>query len=191
MTSERKLRANRENAKRSTGPKTAAGKARSARNARRHGLSVPISSDQQLAVEANDLACRITGDQPDPQLAKTSRAVAEAELEVVRARRFRLDLMQGAFPGRANASLLAPSERAQAAIGPDDGVISASKQQSSAGLRATENAALDIVDLTKQLESADRYERRASSRRKFAIRAFDALCRHQVNAADERASAKD
>ena len=39
MTSEAQIAANRENAKSSTGPKTEAGKAASARNARRHGLS--------------------------------------------------------------------------------------------------------------------------------------------------------
>ncbi|MET4290111.1 hypothetical protein ABIB06_000268 [Bradyrhizobium sp. LB8.2] len=39
MTSERKIEANRLNAKRSTGPKTKAGKAKSSRNARQHGLS--------------------------------------------------------------------------------------------------------------------------------------------------------
>lgn len=39
MTSERKIEANRRNAKRSTGPKTEVGKAKSSRNARQHGLS--------------------------------------------------------------------------------------------------------------------------------------------------------
>lgn len=39
MTSERKIEANRLNAKRSTGPKTEVGKANSSRNARQHGLS--------------------------------------------------------------------------------------------------------------------------------------------------------
>ncbi|MCA1414691.1 hypothetical protein I6F30_26690 [Bradyrhizobium sp. NBAIM20] len=39
MASERKIAANRSNAKRSTGPKTEAGKTRSSRNARQHGLS--------------------------------------------------------------------------------------------------------------------------------------------------------
>ncbi|MCK1735104.1 hypothetical protein IVA79_14260 [Bradyrhizobium sp. 138] len=39
MTSERKIATNRLNAKRSTGPKTKAGKAKSSRNARQHGLS--------------------------------------------------------------------------------------------------------------------------------------------------------
>ncbi|OSI25722.1 hypothetical protein [Bradyrhizobium canariense] len=39
MTSERKIETNRLNAKRSTGPKTNAGKAKSSRNAGQHGLS--------------------------------------------------------------------------------------------------------------------------------------------------------
>jgi len=39
MASERQFEANRKNAKRSTGPKTGAGKARSSRNALRHGLA--------------------------------------------------------------------------------------------------------------------------------------------------------
>lgn len=38
MSSEAKIRANRHNARRSTGPRSEGGKARSARNARRHGV---------------------------------------------------------------------------------------------------------------------------------------------------------
>jgi hypothetical protein len=39
MAPDRQIAANRENAKRSTGPRSEAGKARSARNALKHGLS--------------------------------------------------------------------------------------------------------------------------------------------------------
>src|SRR5688572_17491033 len=45
-TSERKRRANRNNAKKSTGPKTAAGKARSKMNALKHGM---LSSEALIA----------------------------------------------------------------------------------------------------------------------------------------------
>ncbi|HEV3163443.1 MAG TPA: hypothetical protein VGZ22_05340 [Isosphaeraceae bacterium] len=54
MTSERRRVANQENAKRSTGPKTAAGKARSRRNALKHGLTgngVVLSRPDQEALK--------------------------------------------------------------------------------------------------------------------------------------------
>lgn len=50
MTSERKMEANRQNAKRSTGPKTEIGKARSSRNARQHGLSRLNREDDSSAI---------------------------------------------------------------------------------------------------------------------------------------------
>ncbi|MDH6261934.1 hypothetical protein [Bradyrhizobium sp. BR13661] len=45
MATEKQIRANRENAKRSTGPKSPAGRLKSSRNALRHGLSIPASAD--------------------------------------------------------------------------------------------------------------------------------------------------
>lgn len=50
--SERKLRANRANAKRSTGPKTSAGKAASCRNALKHGI-LSCSVDLSRATPAD------------------------------------------------------------------------------------------------------------------------------------------
>jgi hypothetical protein len=52
--SERKLQANRANAKRSTGPKTAAGKAASRRNALKHGIT-SCSTDLPIAGLGLDL----------------------------------------------------------------------------------------------------------------------------------------
>ncbi len=42
MTTQRQLKANRANAKKSTGPRSAAGRARTSGNARRHGLTAPL-----------------------------------------------------------------------------------------------------------------------------------------------------
>ena len=55
MISPAKARANRRNALKSTGPKTAAGKAAVAANAHRHGLSIPVLLDPALSREADDL----------------------------------------------------------------------------------------------------------------------------------------
>jgi hypothetical protein len=59
LTTDRERRANRANAKSSTGPKTASGKARSAQNALRHGLNVSTLLDPALAPLAEAMARRI------------------------------------------------------------------------------------------------------------------------------------
>ena len=61
MTSERKIRANRANARASTGPKTAQGRAHSARNALRHALSLSVYSDPLVSEEVETLAREIAG----------------------------------------------------------------------------------------------------------------------------------
>ena len=80
MTSDRQHRANRDNAKSSTGPKTGAGKARAAQNAFRHGLNVPVLSDPLLAPEVEAMARRIFGRYVDDETMEGARRIAEANL---------------------------------------------------------------------------------------------------------------
>jgi hypothetical protein len=56
MASEKQIAANRANAMRSTGPKPAAGKLRSSRNAFRHGLSRPLPSDPATSAKIDRLS---------------------------------------------------------------------------------------------------------------------------------------
>ena len=56
MTLERKIAANRRNAKKSTGPRTKAGRATSRHNARRHGLATGIGSDPAFRDDIEVLA---------------------------------------------------------------------------------------------------------------------------------------
>lgn len=76
MTSARKLQANRLNSRSSTGPKTAAGRATSAGNARRHGLRVPVLSDPVLSAQVEIMAQKIAA--AAPELVELARRVAEA-----------------------------------------------------------------------------------------------------------------
>ena len=96
MTSARKLRANRNNARASTGPRTAAGKARATRNAQKHGLSVPIMADPSLAAEVKVLAQEIAGEGANDQLQQIAARIAEAQIDLVRIRRARHELLSRA-----------------------------------------------------------------------------------------------
>jgi hypothetical protein len=77
---------NRANAGRSTGPRSAAGKARSAQNAVRHGLAVPVLADPEVSLEVWELAQRLSAHDGDAELAL---AVAEAQVDVRRIRTLR------------------------------------------------------------------------------------------------------
>src|SRR5262245_27294725 len=89
MTTPRQFKANQENARASTGPRTKAGRARAARNARRHGLSVAIACEPALAEEAEALARRIAGAGAPPGAIAKARAFAEAQIDLDRIRRVR------------------------------------------------------------------------------------------------------
>ena len=154
MTTARKVRANRQNARASTGPKSATGKARSSANARRHHLAVPIWSDPVLTANVVALAKHIAGVHPSPQVMAHAQQVAEAQIEVVRVRRWRLDLMDQHL---SHLRLENPDDRA-----------SELRRDAELSLKK----ASIVLDLTPRLQLLDRYERRAASRRNRAIQSL-------------------
>jgi hypothetical protein len=85
--------ANRANAHRSTGPRSRAGKARSAHNARRHGLSIAVWADPALAAEAQALALELAGPAASLELQQWARIAAVAHIDVDRVRRARHSLL--------------------------------------------------------------------------------------------------
>src|SRR5215207_10653995 len=78
--------ANRANPRRSTGPRTASGRARSARNAFRHGLAVSVMAIPELHREVMALAHRLT---EEGRPLDVCLAIAEATIELWRAQRYR------------------------------------------------------------------------------------------------------
>jgi len=133
-----RARASRANARKSTGPKSAAGKARvGRRNARRHGLTLPVLADPAFAPEVGALARAIEGSVArvalDDHCRELACRIAEAQVDIARVRTAKLPLVVA---------------------------IDADIKHSAAPFR--------------ELERLDRYERRARSRHKAAVRAFDA-----------------
>ena len=87
MATEKQIAANRANAKKSTGPRTSAGKKKSSRNAYRHGLSRPEPSDPCSAARIDAIA-GLLGRAPEDQLA-AARDFVHAQLALARIRSVR------------------------------------------------------------------------------------------------------
>ena len=94
MTSERKIAANRRNAKRSTGPKSEVGKKRVSQNALQHGLARAIELNSERAAELKALTAAFAADASHPAAINAAQEVAEAELDVRRVRDKRAVLLQ-------------------------------------------------------------------------------------------------
>jgi len=93
MATEKQIAANRANAVKSTGPRSAAGKKRVSRNAFAHGLTIKYSSPE-LTRQLDERARQIASDTNDEYDLEAARTVAEAELELARVRRIKVGLIE-------------------------------------------------------------------------------------------------
>jgi hypothetical protein len=148
MTSPRKIQANRANAGASTGPKTGPGRARAARNALRHGLSLSVFADPTQSEQVETLAREITGEPTGDDIYELARRVAEAQIDLQRVR-------------YARHQFLADRRARPQKVANDGHFLPRDK------------FATILLQEAAQLQALDRYERRALSRRRFAIRALD------------------
>jgi hypothetical protein len=182
MASERQIAANRRNAQKSTGPRSAAGKRRASRNAYRHGLAAAVGQSGSGVAEIDAPACAIavaaTGSviaATDAEILAFARSAAQAERELARIR---------ALKGVAMSALMVAANLPVAAIphpadmGP---VASAASGEplfeaspAAAALRLPSSGPTPDPDalhgsLTEVL-ILDRYEQRATARRDRVVR---------------------
>jgi hypothetical protein len=93
MASEKQIAANRANAMRSCGPKTAAGRLKSSRNAFRHGLSGPARSDPVTSAKVDAIAHALAGEHATEDRLTSAADFARAQLELPRIRSTRIELL--------------------------------------------------------------------------------------------------
>jgi hypothetical protein len=136
MSSDQQIAANRNNAKKSTGPRSKAGREVSRRNALRHGLAIDIGTDPAFHDDIEKLARALSISSGLHIVGDNAREAAKAELDLLRIRKIRASLFEMFY-----FAVRAP------AAGPEE--------------------------LNDSLAKLERYERRAFSRRKRALRAMN------------------
>jgi hypothetical protein len=176
MASEQQIAANIRNARKSTGPRSGAGKKRASRNAYRHGLTLSISSTEAYAKQVDKLVRAIAGDTEDPILLERARTIAQAELELAQVRQAKVALIKRASafgeldPPQAFSSvtqiirLLSAIDRGRVPSFPEP-VDSSATMPSQEPDRSAEA----IRRVLPELRRLDRYERRAAARRNRAV----------------------
>jgi hypothetical protein len=97
MTSETKRAANRRNAARSTGPKSAAGRKRASQNALRHGLAISLRQDPATRAEIERMAKLICGEGASRLEHELALVRAESEILLRRARMARVAIIERAM----------------------------------------------------------------------------------------------
>ena len=156
MSTLKQIAANQRNGRRSRGPRTAAGKARASRNARRHGLTRINGDNPDFAPRIWAIACAICPDSSNPLLLEQALIIGETTcvLSAVQAEQM-VQAQRRLEQQHSNGDGMPPC------CGP--------------------HGELEATDMpVPALERLYRYERRALSRRNRAVAKFIGVARQHA-----------
>jgi hypothetical protein len=165
MSSEKQIEANRRNAQKSKGPRTAAGKARASRNSRKHALCTISRNNPLYAPRIEAIARAICSEATNAELWEQALIIGECTTLLACARAERIALIE-----RLLGDPRVHIADIQGAGGAELGASRGNPALRRDGHEAMGLAAWDFNRL-------ERYERRALSRRKRAIETFMLISR--------------
>ncbi|MBR1171388.1 hypothetical protein JQ571_30725 [Bradyrhizobium liaoningense] len=178
MASQSQIAANRRNSRKSTGPRSRAGKKRSSGNALRHGLSISFHAGAVQTKAIEKLAQQMAGPRPDRIALELARAAASAVFDLARVRQVKTQLIKAVSAlGSVDPSPTFTSRRGDLRylkLALKSSVSPAARSDPSATM-PSEEVAGDTEAVRRalpELEKLDRYEARAINRRDRAIRAM-------------------
>jgi len=163
MSSAKQIAANRKNAQKSKGPRTAAGKARASRNSRKHALCTISRNNPLYAPRIEAIARAICSEATNAELWEQAMIVGECTTVLACAQAERIALIEQLL-GDPCVHIADTQGAGGAELG--------ASQCKPAPLR-DEHEAMSLA--ARDLNRLERYERRALSRRKGAIETFMAI----------------
>jgi len=178
MTNEHQRQANRRNAAKSSGPRSAAGRRRAGRNSYRHGLSASLPTSAE-AGHIEKLAREIAGETADPVFLEQARAAAQAEFDLARIRRLKVATINQVLAlGRVGGLKSEGESRvfARALLGDQTNrILPVSEVAPPLPSAEPDRTAEAIRRALPELIKLDRYENNAFIRREQAMRAIYAM----------------
>jgi hypothetical protein len=177
VASQRKLAANRCNARKSTGPRSSSGKRRSRGNSYRHGLAGSVTSSAQRSKRIERLARKIAGNATDVVVLECARDAAQAEFDLAQIRQVKVALV-GRF--LAFGELQAPDiestrELIRVLKAFERGAPFPIPVEAAATMPSAEHERLAeaVRRALPELLKLDRYERRAAARRERSLHSIN------------------
>src|SRR6266705_691509 len=143
------------------------GKVRASRNAYRQGLAVSVLNDPAVSAEVERLARAIVGKRSDPYELLQARIIAEAEFDLLRVRTTRANMIDSVAENLTALSIDEPVRRTPRL---DDTGSQETSPRTLPLCSEVDVAPHGLLRVLPELETLERYERRAFSRRRRAIR---------------------